>query len=131
MLNSSETTTGLLDIRFLIKYVSVFLQKSPTRFFQHPFVQNFAAELYFVFALIEASISFIAQTNHFSATKLLLKQTMFSYIMFDVSLATSSREKIAGSIRREIVAAVIFSYSVPCFFQFCFYTNLKRIICEH
>ena len=88
MLICSETPPCWLNIRFLV-YASVFFERSCTRFFQRPFVQAFTAEIYFICALIEATITFFsAQTNHFSATKVFLKHTRFLFIVFDVSLAT-------------------------------------------
>ena len=109
-------------------HVCIFL-KVLHRFFKRPFVHTFPAELYFITVLIETTISFTADTNHFSATKLFLKQVRFSFIVFDVSLATSSRGKLTGCCSRVVVANFL-SDSILNSFQFGFYTLLKRIMCE-
>ena len=72
MLYSSEASISWLHICFLVQYAPVLFQGSSTRFRQRSFVEPFATELDFVYALSEAAIGFNAQTYHFKATKFLL-----------------------------------------------------------
>ena len=71
---------------------------------------------------------FYCTDNHFSATKLFLEQSKFSFIVFDMSSATGLREEITGWMSPKFVAARIFSNSVPKFFQFYLYTILMGIL---